>query len=878
MRGLLRNLDARSSRLSTWLLGAIVLTGLAALGSGWTTHPLSATETLRLLEDAILIAIPIWRLLAVLRAAGHPAWAELARLATLMVAALLFYDSFLTSNYIGSTDGPWNAYIMIDAINQARAGVFPVWIGQSEHMYNGAIHPYITAPNYTHLGILIDCMTAHALPPLAVEHLVVITTVLMAALIAYACLAMLLPARRWTAWCLALLYVSGAGITVYIYSREMYLTAMTFTWLPLVAYGNIRLLRQRDQAGWTALVAGLALTWFSHAPVATWTTIYSALVQGVSLAATVDRKDAHQLLAAGLLFCGLALGYFVSVRTVTAGPDLAPASSLLNALFAIGGGAATIRYTVDGRRIWWIGIAAGLAGLGWLRLHFALLLAAMVATGVAIRLVRTAAQRGGWKPAFRQVAWVTLALAGLGAAVILRPGPMGNESGLREYTLRWMFPGAFLPLSTQAISLSDIQPGYSALVLFLMAGIALLIRPRSEVAAMFAGAGFLLCLLAPIPGLNPLLFTVMPSPLYNFSLGPFVRFTPLMYTLMIFGGALALGAFVPPGARWWRRGLVAALLLVAIVWNAIELREPLSRIEATRSSPAGTEAFYRPENGTTLLIYNELPSVVHSDPTISDVLLKSHLLSREGAAVIPEPFLAGIGGTGEMINATPDRMNPGQFLLEPRIQIEPGYHLLLRLQGVPPSLGGHLDIGAGGGNRRIMEVPLAGGDLELTLWNSGQERMDLGWRLRPDPSQTVPASVFLFARGEFRLYRGSDLRVQTRSLIPYRTEVRLDQPARLETPRVAVPGYTAIVNGRPVLPAATPNGLVTVPVEPGDNIIEIQYHGTGMMRIAWLISAICWAGLIAHLLLGPIRAGLPHSLTDPPKPAGEEEFNQMNAD
>lgn len=443
---------------------------------------------------------------------------------------------------------------------------------------------------------------------------------------------------------------------------------------------------------------------------------------------------------------------------------------------------------------------------------------------------------------------MTLALAGLAIAAVLRPGLNANEVATREYTLHWMFPGAFRPISDQAIALSDMQPGYTALALFAVAGITMLIRPRRDVAAMFAGACFLVCILVPIPGLNPLIFAVLPGPLYNFALGLFVRFTPLMYTLMSFGGALALGAFLPPGAHWWRRCLVTAGLLLAIAWNVAELGEPLKRIDVTRSSPAGTDAFYRSENATGLLIYNELPVLPYSDETINDPLLKSHVLRRERDTVIPDPILARDGGAIEAITATPDPANPGQFVLQPRIQIKPGERLLLLLQDIPPSLHGYLDIG-GGGTRRIVDIPQTRGNLEITIWNSDRDPRDLGWRLVTDSGPNVPTTVFAFARGQFHPYKVSDLQIRTRSLIPYRAEVRLDQPARLETPRVSVPGYTAIVNGRPVRPETSSNGLVTVPIEPGDNTVEVEYHGTGLMRFAWLVSAVCWAGLIARLLL-----------------------------
>ena len=122
-------------------------------------------------------------------------------------------------------------------------------------------------PYYTNLGIALDFVTLHVLSPLAIQHLVVLTTAMLAAAVSYICLALLLPGRRWVAWGLAGIYVSGPAMTIYIFASDMYMTFCAFAWLPLAIYGNVRLIRQDDLAGWVCVAVGLALVWHCHAPV-----------------------------------------------------------------------------------------------------------------------------------------------------------------------------------------------------------------------------------------------------------------------------------------------------------------------------------------------------------------------------------------------------------------------------------------------------------------------------------------------------------------------------------------------------------------------------------------------------------------------------------
>ena len=73
--------------------------------------------------------------------------------------AVWLYRPFLDAGFFGGVDARSYGYTMIDVLRQARAGVFPVLVGQTEFMFNGTIHPIRTAPYHHYLGILLDRIT-----------------------------------------------------------------------------------------------------------------------------------------------------------------------------------------------------------------------------------------------------------------------------------------------------------------------------------------------------------------------------------------------------------------------------------------------------------------------------------------------------------------------------------------------------------------------------------------------------------------------------------------------------------------------------------------------------------------------------------------------
>ena len=218
--------------------------------------------------------------------AGSPAgrsWTENLRLFLLIALAAWLFQSFLSSDFYGRVDARSYAYSMIDALSQERAGHLPVFVGQTEFMFNGSVHPMRTAPYHYILGMLLDLLTGRALTPVAIEHLTVLVTAVQAALTCYLCLAALAPDRRWLAWLMAALYVSAPAPAAYLHGLEMYMTFMTFAFLPLVLMENVRLIRNDGGAGWVRLASALALVWLCHAPVALWLTLCTVALQGLRL-------------------------------------------------------------------------------------------------------------------------------------------------------------------------------------------------------------------------------------------------------------------------------------------------------------------------------------------------------------------------------------------------------------------------------------------------------------------------------------------------------------------------------------------------------------------------------------------------------------------
>ena len=244
---------------------------------------------------------------------------EMGRLALLAVVAGWLLHTFATTRMYGAGDAVWYEHMLADYVLQLRAGVLPVFVGQTAYAFNGAVYPLRVAPLYQHLAGLIDLLTARSMGFVSLQHATVIFCGVCGIFGSYLTLCSLAPSRRWTAAALAVLYISCPGLLATIYTQDLYMTWMTVPLAPLVVYGIARTFRTDDLASQVWLVAPLAALWWAHAPIALWFTFIVAISQVVRLCRIgVSAGIVGRAIIGAALFAALAQYPFISVASITA--------------------------------------------------------------------------------------------------------------------------------------------------------------------------------------------------------------------------------------------------------------------------------------------------------------------------------------------------------------------------------------------------------------------------------------------------------------------------------------------------------------------------------------------------------------------------------
>ncbi|WP_295453761.1 hypothetical protein, partial [uncultured Thiodictyon sp.] len=132
---------------------------------------------------------------------------------------------------------------------------------------------------------------------------------------------------------------------------DMYMTYMAVGVMPLVVYGNGRLLAGDGCVGYPALAAGLALLWTCHPPVALLTTLATVVAQGGRfLFATQSRKAWRAAAGGAALFALLAAYYFYSMSELPPSEGTPVRGSLLQ---------------MTGLALWLWGVTQGLVWRQW---------------------------------------------------------------------------------------------------------------------------------------------------------------------------------------------------------------------------------------------------------------------------------------------------------------------------------------------------------------------------------------------------------------------------------------------------------------------------------------------------------------------------------
>jgi len=721
----------------------------AAAGLGWA---------LRVTHLAAQVRWPdqpgeIFRGLVVLGAAGALVW------------------PFWTTDSIGSGDAHWYTMMLADFVTQWRAGVFPVWVGQSEYAFNGAILPLRVAPWFQHWGGVMDLLSAHALGFLALKNVTLTTAALAGALAAYAGLRSILGRRPWLAALLAALWMASPGVLAPLMAGDQYMTFMTLPFVVAALYGIWRCWDRDDRRARVAIAAGLAGLLLSHTPIALW----MGLLAGANYAAKIIVR-----------------------RT----------------------------WSVELRRV-----------------------AAMAATFFVL---------GGFP------------LLSVLALDNLNPGRASGVSAFPE--IAGAFPFNFLPIDLHRNALTAYQLGYTGIGAFALTVLLLsAVRPRGAT-ALTVSAVLIAPFTVPVPWLTRAIWNHLPDWFVTINnIWPMQRLF-LIWTAMIFFG---LAVVVASDRVSGRRRLVAGLwvaLLGGAVWSWHEARMLAAIIEPTRS-PAGHMLLLQPDD--LLLTRYAYASFARTPDYFSsgymDPYLENRLLARDTLRVVSTNAEAAaprleIDDTQVPVDY-PRLVQSGVFSavndnrsdfynLSPAITLQPDVSYALRLDFLQAGEHGVLQLmdprlfreyylpdsglqtAAPGKSLAFGSEPQSGRVIPLRVSGPGPAVPRL-YFITP----RRPATRFPFARFSLFTYRRAQLPVAVESWIPYRARVQTAVPVWLETPRVWQSRWSARVNGRPVAARRSPQGLVMLPVEPGDSQVELDYRPPWWLRLDYWVSLGGWLAL-----------------------------------
>jgi hypothetical protein len=757
------------------LAGQIVLVvGVFLLGAAHGWH-LSPRQGLKFIGWEVPLFIFVRMVDRQCRRA-HPetAW-ETSRLVLVVAAGLALAEVFVTDGRVGSGDAYWYETMLSDFIAQWRAGVFPVFIGQSELAFNGAVSPLRFAPYFQHFAGVLDLLTFRALGFSALQNLTLVLAVVGGGLSAYLSSAAILPRRRWIALGAAVLYLSCPTVLALLYTGNLFMSVMTLPYLPLAAYGLWHWWEKGESGGvfrsaaWLALP--LAALWWCHPPIALWTTgVVSLLAVARLVSAWRDRRAwLAAALAAGLF--AVTAGYvFASVLTLETPPT----------------------------------------------------------------------------PPVNPVSF------------------LGSIEGA--------FPASVLPVSVDAVQISDYQLGWSLWIVAGFAFVAAVRTPRRGLGVLAGGTAILILFLMPVPGIDRWLW-VHAVPQFVSDVTFAWAAQRLCVVLAVFAAIAGVAAVsVVPAASLLRRILVLAFFGAAIAWNATEAVKFLRRGTAM-AVPAEIAAKTEGVHNAFLTRYAFnvlLPVPAYFSHGYVDPYLENRILDPKGRTVLASNIASVRPADTDTSIPLTAAYNPSLHLadISPVFSIAPGYRYAVRLDWHAPVGSGALTAEGEHTERQyflpdssygmIHQVPThafgysPGNSDFFPLSASGEQRewIKLAYAYYDPAPASLPVD---FGRLYLRPYTEETLPIVVTSWMPY--QAKASAPAAgdwLETPRLFVPGYAATVNSRAARLRRSPDGLVAIELQAGENQVLLRYPAPWLLRAAYAVSLLAWVMLLSGWAAGAV--------------------------
>lgn len=259
---------------------------------------------------------------------------EPLRWAMILAGAIAVTYPLLTNVEVGSGDAYWYASMTADFVAQWRAGIFPVFVGQSIYAFNGAVSPLRLAPYLQHAAGVLDFLTAHSLSVPGLLNLTLFASLLGGAVATYGALLAIEGRARWIVLLMALFYLAAPAPLALLYSGNLFMSVCTLPYLPLVMLGTYRSYTEIGVRGVSLLAVALAAVWTCHPPIAIWCTLAAFLGQCPRLFSKValEPQAIRGWLAAASLFGVLTVFTFGSNFLLSPVPGAVARSLIIKGL------------------------------------------------------------------------------------------------------------------------------------------------------------------------------------------------------------------------------------------------------------------------------------------------------------------------------------------------------------------------------------------------------------------------------------------------------------------------------------------------------------------------------------------------------------------
>jgi len=837
------------------LLGLVAAVAWAA--ARFEVRPLwhvNVREVVAILVWAVGLHLTVRLAEALTRAREGPSWRDYAMVYALMLFCGIMFLGYFNAHRVGPLDAQWYENAMTDYLTQARSGTFPVVIGSTITEFNGAVHPFRSAPWQFVLADGVDILSGRSLAPAAVQHITAIASFCASVLVLYVGFARSRPGSRGLAWLFAFIYASAPAATVPLFRYDMY---MTLTAQPVMAAAMLcaRAAIEEDSvvaSGWLGVF--LAALWYCHPPMA----LLTGMVAGAATAAGVAVRGVtvRRILCAvaGLaIFGALATPYFISMGELarTESPLLAalvmPLVGLGLCLFASAGFLRT-------RYLPWLALLP--TSILCLRDFQSSLVPFAACFSAAMFLVALATRS---RPRLKDAAW--LSLCALVAAVLACT--LFAKSSIPSSAVNWIPRGwtVYVQPITEQTGLRD-QPGY--MLWLLVAGtIATVFATQSTFAQIAAAAALMLVVSFGCCGsLSRFFWGNMPTSITDVvGLNYDFRVVSVMAIVAVVGGFSWLTSFREAHRATGRAILV--LILLMLPWSVWECRTMLYDIRSFKIDDRQTAARNRSENiSLEQYAWDLLPVPRYMSNSVMDPALETRFWSDSDhgkAAIDPDQIERALETPGQRpigLSATPIPTGKSWLAMEPRIELDPGQHVLVRFDYLGKYLDSAYLIIQGQTIYREYRLPSSGRDFAfglnpgnthtLSLWNSGgtHESIQLLVTRYGEHAYDLPGSD-PYWNMYVTPYNPGLAPIELKSLIPLKLRVNAPASGYVETFRTLIPGYKVYVDGKQAIVHASRDSLVSVRLEPGSHDLWVRFAGTVRLHTAirwaitgWLIAAV----------------------------------------